>query len=100
MAVGAGQHDHAAARLETVHLNQNLVQRAVSFIVAAGAIFSPTPFAHGVNLVDEHNGRRIFAGLLEQTAHPRRANSDVYFDEIAARNEVERYIRLPSDRLS
>jgi hypothetical protein len=55
---------HGPAR--TVHFHEQLVQRVFPLVVAA-AEPSPAPRpADCVNLVNENDARRLFAGLLEQ----------------------------------
>jgi hypothetical protein len=51
-----------------------------------------------VQLVDEHDRRRRFLGLLEEVAHARRAHADDRLDELGCRKREERRVRLPRDR--
>ena len=45
--------------------------------------------ADGVELVDEHDGRRGLLGLLEEVAHPRGADTDDHLDELRRRQGEE-----------
>ena len=52
----------------------------------------------GVDLVDEHDGRRALLGLLEEIAHPSRAHADEHLDELRAADGEERDARFAGDR--
>src|SRR5699024_4870257 len=67
-AVGGGDDDDAFVVAETVHLHQQLVQGLLPFIVST-AQTSTTVTAHGVDLIDEDNGRRILLGLFKQVPY-------------------------------
>ena len=95
--VGRGDQDHAAADVEAVHLDQQLVEGLLALVVAAahaGAAVS----ADGVDLVDEDDGRRVLLGLLEQVTDARGADADEHLDEVRAGDRVERHARLAGDR--
>jgi len=65
--VGGGHQDHPLGRVEAVELDQQLVEGGL----ALGVHRARGPgAAHGIDLVDEHDGRRGSLGLLEQVAHP------------------------------
>ena len=84
--VGGRQHDDAFARVEAVHLGQDLVQRLLALVVAADRAAAPAGPADGVQLVDEDDRRRGLAGLLEEIAHARRAHADDHLDELRRRS--------------
>src|SRR5262249_25681497 len=66
--VGRRHQDYAFVRFEPVHLHEQLVQRLLTFVVAAaepGAAVAPD----GVNFVDKDDAWRILFALLEQVAH-------------------------------
>ena len=87
-AVGRG-HDHdARLALEPVHLDEHLVERLLALVVAlahAGAALA----AHGVELVDEDDRRRLLARLAEEVAHARGADADERLDELRAGEREE-----------
>ena len=85
-------------RVEAVHLDQQLVQRLLLLVVAAQAGKGAARAAQRVELVDEDDGRRLGARLLEQVAHPRRAHADEHLDELAARDGEERHAGLARHR--
>src|SRR5262249_23619555 len=79
--------------LETVHLDQQLVQRLLALVVAAAEARAAVP-ADGVDLVHEDNARRRLLRLLEQVANARGADADKHLDEVRARDREERHSRL------
>ena len=66
--------------VETVHLHQDLIQRLLALVIGV-----PQPraalAADGVDLVDEHDARRVLLGLVEQVAHPAGADADEHLNE-------------------
>ena len=91
--VGRGQQDHADARVEAVELGQQLVQRLLLLVHAAGD-HARAGATEGVELVDEDDRGRRLARLLEQVAHPRRADADEHLDELRAGDREERHAGL------
>ena len=55
-------------RFEAVHLDEQLVQGLLAFIVSA-AQASATVAAHSINLVDEDDAGRVLLALFKQVAH-------------------------------
>ena len=51
-----------------------------------------------VDLVDEHDRRRVLLGLLEQLADARRADADEHLDELRRGDRIERHVGLAGDR--
>ena len=96
--VGGGQHDHALVAGEPVHLGEDLVERLLALVVTA-EVDRPAPGpADRVELVDEDDRRCDLLGLLEQVAHPARADADDHLDELRRRDRQERDRRLAGDR--
>ena len=96
-AVGRRDQDDAFIGLEAVHLDQQLVERLLALVVAAaqpGAAMA----ADGVDLVDEHDARRVLLRLLEHVAHARRADADEHLDEVGPGDGEEGHIGLAGDR--
>ena len=89
--VGGGDQNDAFIGLEAIHLDEQLVQRLLAFVVAA-AEASATVAADGVDLVNEDDARRVLLGLLEHVAHAARANADEHLDEVGAGNGEERHV--------
>ena len=79
--------------VEAVHLDEQLVERLLALVVAAAETGAAVA-TDGVDLVDEDDGRRRLLGLLEQVAHPARADADEHLDEVRARDREERHAGL------
>ena len=95
--VGGGDQDHAAADVEAVHLDQQLVEGLLALVVAA-AHAGAAVAADGVDLVDEDDRGGVLLGLLEQVADPAGADTDEHLDEVGAGDGVERHAGLAGDR--
>jgi hypothetical protein len=94
--VGGRDQDDAALGVEAVHLNEQLVQRLLALVVAtaeAGAAVA----ADRVDLVDEHDGRRVRLGLLEEITYAGGTDTDEHLDEVRPGDRVERHPRLTRD---
>src|SRR5262249_44260032 len=94
------RHDDDALRgIESVHLGQQLIERLLALVVPreesrrAGA-----RLADRVELVDEHDARRLLLRLLEEIAHARGPDPDEHLDELGTREEEERHGRSARDR--
>ena len=99
--VGRGEHDDSLDALKAVHLGQDLIERLLALVVAAGDRDRPLPrAADRVELVDEDDRRRRLLGLREQVTHARRANADDRLDELRGRDREERRVRLAGHRAS
>ncbi len=92
-SVGRGDQDHAAADVEAVHLDEQLVERLLALVVAT-AETGATVTADGIDLVDEDDCWRILLRLLEQVTDAGRADADEHLDEVGAGDRVERHARL------
>src|SRR5205085_6184072 len=76
-----GEHDDPLTAREAIHLSEELVERLLLFARAAEReLTARTP--DRVQLVDEVDGRRIVARLLEEVSDSRRADADDHFDEL------------------
>ena len=65
--VGRAHDDDALARVEAVHLGEQLVQRLLALLVTAHRRLD-AHLAERVQFVDEDNARRLGIGLGEQVA--------------------------------
>ena len=92
-AVGRRDEDDVGTLVEAVHLDEELVQGLLALVVAA-ADTAATVATHGVNLVDEDNGRRVLLRALEQLTHAGGTHADVELHELRAGNREEGGIRL------
>ena len=96
-AVGRGDDDHVGVGVEAVHLDQNLVQRLLAFVVAAADARAALP-PDRVDLIDEHDAGRVALGLLEEVAHAARADADEHLDELRAGDAEEGHAGLARHR--
>src|SRR5450756_1269359 len=88
--------DDALVRVKAVHLDEQLVQGLLTFIVAAAdACAAMAP--HGVDFVDEHNAWSILLRLCEQVPDAACAHADKHLDELRTRHVEERHFGLAGD---
>ena len=93
--VGGGDDHHVLARGEAVHLDQQLVER----LVALAADVHAAVAAHGVELVDEDDGRGVLARDPEQPPDSGRAKPGEHLHERRGRLRVEPGARFVRHRL-
>ena len=79
--VGRRDENDAFVRFETVHLDEQLVQRLLALVVSA-AEAGAAMTADRVDLVDEDDARRVLLALFEKVAHARGADADEHLDEV------------------
>ena len=96
--VGGGQHHNALVGAEAVHLHQQLIQRLLTLVMAA-AQSAAALTAHGVDLVDKHDGRRFLFGLQKQVADTAGAYTHIHLHKVGAGDGQELYVCLTGHRL-
>mmetsp|Transcript_24174 Transcript_24174/g.71981 ORF Transcript_24174/g.71981 Transcript_24174/m.71981 type:complete len:349 (+) Transcript_24174:893-1939(+) len=89
--VGRADDEDLVRRAEAVHQREQLVERVVVLLVAAGALVAPR--AERIDLVDEENARRQARRRLEDAAHAPRAAPDEDLDELGTRAREEGHTR-------
>lgn len=89
-AVRCRNHDDTLVRAEAVHLNEQLVQRLLTFVVAAAETRAALA-AHGIDFIDEDDARVVFLGFVEQVTHTRCTDADEHLHEVGTRNGEERH---------
>ena len=94
--VGRCDQDQSLARIEAVHLDQELVQRLLFLVVSAQAVGAARA-AERIELVDEDDCRRALARLLEQVANATGADADEHLDELGAVDGEKRHAGLARD---
>ena len=97
-AVGGREDDDPFARIEAVHLGQDLVQCLLALIVTTELCAAAARTTDGVQLIDEDDRRRSLACLFEQIADSRGANAHDHFDELGGTETEERDTRLAGNR--
>ncbi len=96
--VGRREHDDAQARIEAVHLGQELIERLLLLVVTAAGEVDAARASERIELVDEDDGRSLGTRLLEEIAHTRGANADEHLDELGAGDGEERHAGLARHR--
>src|SRR5512135_201296 len=74
-AVGGRDDDHVRVVVEAVHLDQDLVERLLPFVVTTAQARAAMP-SYRVDLVHENERRRFGLGLLKQVTDAARADAD------------------------
>ena len=97
--IGRRDDDDLRVRIETVHLDEDRVERLLALIVAARREASATTTTDRVDFVEEDDARRILLRLLEEVAHAAGADADEHFDEVRTRDRVEGDACFASDGL-
>src|SRR5262249_59712636 len=72
-SVRSREDTHPLARIETVHLDQQLIERLFTFIVPSHERGGTTRLAPPIEFIDEDNTRGLGFGLRKEIAHARRA---------------------------
>ena len=85
--------DDVRVTVKAVHLNQHLVQGLLTLIITATHA-DATAATNSINLVDEDDGGGVALRFLEQVSHAGRAHTYEHFNEVRARNRVERHASL------
>ena len=93
--VGGGYHDDIGVGLETVHLNQYLVQGLFAFVVST-AQTGATVAAHRVDLVHEYDTGGVTLGLVKKVPNPRRADAHEHLHELGTADVEEGYTGFSS----
>merc|ERR1719482_1106981 len=90
-AVGRGEHEHARAALEAVHLDEDLVERLLALIgaTAAAAVGGGARAADRVDLIDEYDARSLLARFLKESANATGADARIHLDKLGARGRDE-----------
>src|SRR4029079_7034408 len=78
--VGRGQHDHRLAWVESIHLDQELVQRLLTLVVPAADTREPLA-ADSIELVDEDDRRRGDLRPLKEITNAAGSDTDEHLDE-------------------
>jgi hypothetical protein len=94
--VGRRDDDNPLVALESVHLDQKLVEGLLALVVTA-AQAGPAMPTDRVDLVDEDDAGRMLLRLLEHIPDPRGADTDEHLDEVRAGDGEEGNLRLARD---
>src|SRR5690606_38394700 len=86
--VRRGEEDDALRAVETIHLDEELIERLLALVVPAAETRAAMP-TDRVELVDEDDARRLALRLLEEVADARGADPDEHLDEVRAAEREE-----------
>src|SRR5208282_3811921 len=78
-AIGRRDQDYALVGLESVHLDEQLVEGLLAFIVSA-AEAGAAMASHRIDFIYEDNTGRVLLALHEKIAHPRSADANEHLD--------------------
>src|SRR5208283_4589816 len=92
-AVCRGHYDYSGPWIETVHLNQELVQCLLPFIMTPDGI-QPACLPQSVQLVHENDAWSVILGLAEKIADTRCPNANKHLDELRTAHAEERHSGL------
>ena len=84
-AVRGSDHDDAAVGVETVHLDEHLVQSLFAFVIASAETGAALT-ADRINFVDEDDAGRILLSVLEHVANTSGTDTDEHFNEVGTGN--------------
>src|SRR6266699_6885765 len=91
-----GRDDHNVGLLiKAIHLNQQLVERLLAFVIASGARIVSLA-AYRVYLVDKDDARHMFFSFFEKVTHPCCPNPDEHFHKFRSTDTIESNARLSS----
>jgi len=96
--VGGGNGNDAGVAIETVHLDQDLVDGLLPLIVAAGET-GTTLTTDGIDLIDEDDAGSILLGLAEDVTDTGGTDTHEHLDELGTRDGDEGNAGLTSDGL-
>ena len=88
-SVGGGHDNYTLIYRKAVHLNQQLIQCLLAFIMSAAEAGTAVT-ADSVDLINKHNGRRDFFCLFKKVADPACTDTDKHFNKITAADGEER----------
>ena len=97
-AIGCGKDNDTLVVIEAIHLGQQLIERLLTLVVAAKTA-AIALLTDGIDLVDKHDARGLFLGLLKKVTHLGGATADEHLDELRTRNAKERNTSLAGNSL-
>jgi hypothetical protein len=92
--IGRCKQYNALARIKAVELDEQLIERLLLLVVSATEGANAPGPSHSVELVDEDEAGLGLAGLVEQIADARGADTDEHFHEIRAADGEEGHARF------
>ena len=83
------QDDDAGVLRESIHLDKQLVERLLTFVMAAAKSGATFP-SYRIDLIDEDDARRVLLRLLEQVTDTGCADTDEHLHEVRTADRKER----------
>ena len=88
--VGGSEDNDTAVGTKTVHLCEQGVQRVLTLVVTTHRGVTAARTAHGINLINEDDARRLCLGLLEEVADTTGTHTHEHLHEVGTRHREER----------
>ena len=95
--VGGSDENDAVVRFEAVHLDEQLVQRLLAFVVSAAETCAAMT-AHRIDFVDEDDAGRVLLALFEEVADAACADADEHLHEVRTGDGEERHVGFAGHR--
>ena len=96
--IGGGHHNHSAVTTETIHLDEQGVERLLALVVSTN-LSATTGLAEGIQLVDENDARGAAFGLAEHVANAGGTHTNKHFDKVGTAKAEERHTCFAGNRL-
>ena len=90
-AVGGRDEDDAVVRFESVHFDEQLIQRLLALVVSA-AEAGTAMTADGVDFVDEDDAGSVLLALFEEIANAACADADEHLNKVGAGDGEEGHV--------
>mmetsp|Transcript_9901 Transcript_9901/g.16223 ORF Transcript_9901/g.16223 Transcript_9901/m.16223 type:complete len:246 (+) Transcript_9901:1016-1753(+) len=84
--IGTCKNDNTFFCRKPIHFNQKLIQGILTLIVSTTESTFSTCSCDSINLVNEHNTRRILSSLSKQISNSGRTHTDKHLDKIRPRD--------------
>ena len=97
-SVGRRKKDDTLVTLKTVHLDEKLVERLLTLIVAATETRAAVS-ANRVDFINKQNAWRVFFALIKEVSHSRGTHPDEHLDKVGTAHRKEGDVGLTSDGL-
>jgi hypothetical protein len=97
-SIRTGEHHHMLLGPETIHLDQQLIQRRLSFIIPAESTALASRLSDRVDFIHKDDTRRVLFRVCEQVSNSGRADTDEHFDEFGTRDGEEGYLGFTGRR--
>src|SRR5262249_38653970 len=91
-AIRGRQNADALARIETVHLDEQLIERLLTFVVPSHKRCGTARLAQSVEFIDEHDTGSHGLCLGEEVPHTRCPYPHNHLDELRAAYREERHL--------